>query len=61
MQSASDMSRAAGAFVPVCAATAKAAVKKIETIPKIFMMRDFAASAAIRQMQDAAAPGKVTN
>jgi hypothetical protein len=61
MQSCNDIARANAASVFVCAATAKTAAKKIETTLKIFMVLDFAASAAIRQMQDAGKCAEVTN
>jgi hypothetical protein len=61
MQSASDISRGATAFVPVCADTARTAERKTEATPKLFMVRHVAAFAAIRQTQDARNYTKVTN
>jgi hypothetical protein len=61
MQSAKDIARVAPASVFVCAAAAKTAAKKIKTALKRFMVLYFAASAAIRQMQDAGKCTEVTN
>jgi hypothetical protein len=44
----------------VCAAAVKTADKKIMPTLKLFMVLDFAAFAAIRQMQDASMGAKVT-
>jgi hypothetical protein len=60
MQSVNDIARVTPASVFVCAAAAKTAENKIETTLKLFMALDFAAFAAIRQMQDASSDAKVT-
>jgi hypothetical protein len=61
MQSVSDIARVPIEFVLVCAATARTAEKKTETTPKHFMVLDFAAFAAVRQMQDAEKCAEVTS
>jgi hypothetical protein len=61
MQSVKDIARDTPVSVFVCAAATKTAAKKNETTLKLFMVLDFAASAAIRQMQDAGKCAEVTN